>query len=587
MSTLPIPIAKHEFVGTPARKFRVDHKVKPGVSASFSFDDQTWRLLGLLRPNKPDSHAQLNFGLIEPWLRDDCKRFVATRWLQEGCSLSDIRRAFYCLRHLGLALRDVALPDGCRSLRRRHSRVFVEYLEKADLAASYNADIQTTINAFAKWILEEYTSTVGDDFDFELVIPKDLLKRGRRPAAWKQNEEKFIDRTTLQQILDACAEDELAYATRVDLLAKGEFTNRRGTVNLRSLWIRAIYAQAIKLAVCVGRRSIAIGDLAKEPKTRQGEFGSAQWGVWINFFDSKERNDEDPVICIGTYGEIALDSIEKAQRLTQPIRDKHPGHPATEYLFVLPGGPRRMSNQGMNEFLWNVDNTGLSQRYQILDVDGAPRHLTTHNFRTTHHSNIILGGAPLHVAQQAGAHSTSDTTARHYAVRGDEAQMRKLDEELRSGALAGTLVDPPPSVLEERIGKRQAEFWAKRKRILVPNRFGYCALPISDGPCVTSEDCIAGDPESGEPCLYHVLSPDAIPAIEEGLEVAEFNVQQARALGLDAWEENQLNVVRIYRQALDQCHALAQKLERSQAFAAKFAPGLPVLQHAANRPVSE
>jgi hypothetical protein len=557
-------------VAEPDKRFRVVHKHRPDTVVEFSFHDSVWKLVDLLRANQSDSKANLNFSLVEPWLRNDCKRFVVTRWRTEGCSQADVRRAFYCLRHLGLALKDRHPPGGARGLRRQHLRPLIDYLRETKLSGTYCADIQTTLNSFAEWIGNEHPEAVSEGFDFEAVLPRDLMSHPR--AVWKQSEEKYVERTVMQQLLDACAEDEVAYERR---RSDPNFRLKRSDTDTHHLWARAIYAQAVKLAACVGRRSIALTEFPANPRTREGEFGNGQWGVWIDFHDSKLRNDDDPVVCIGTFGEIALDAIEKLERLTKPIRKKHPESPANDYLVILPSprGGRRMTNQNLNRYLLS-----LTSRYQILDERGSPRQLTTHNFRTTHLSNIILGGAPLHVAMQAGAHTSSDTTSRDYAVRGDKAQMKKLDDELRAGALSGVLVDTPPSVLDEQIGKRQAQFWAQRQRVLVPNRFGYCALPVTDGPCVTSEDCIAGDPESGGPCLYHVLSPDAIPAIEEGLEVAEFNVQHARELGLGAWEENQANVAGIYRQALEQCQGLVQRLETGKAFEARFASGLPVLR---------
>ncbi|HEY0016450.1 MAG TPA: hypothetical protein VGC13_09035 [Longimicrobium sp.] len=565
-----------EFVRTPERSFRVAAPHDPSIVAEFKYNDDAWQVVDLLRPNLPQSKATLRFSLIASWLQADAKAFIAMRWLQERASLSDVRRAFYCLRHLGEALKDNPPAGGAVGLRRRHAPRVIEYLESAKLSGSYGADLQTTLNAFAAWLTEEHPEAEAE-LDFEVQVPKRLRTPGVK--AWGQSEENYLPREVLQKLLDACAEDELIYQERARKRAiKGYAAPRKAPIDT-VLWRRALYAQATKLAICVGRRSIALSQVPEHPETREGEFGDQQWGVWIGFYDSKLRNDEDPVICIGEYGEIALDAIQKAQELTKPIREKYPDAPACKYLFVLPeaGGPKQLQNQSLNDYLWTRRNTGLTQRAQILEADGSPRVITTHDFRTTTLSNIILGGAPLHVARQAGAHTSADMTSRHYAVHGDRAQRAKLDLELRSGALAGLLVDAPRTVLDERIGKRQAAYWTARKRVLTPVLLGYCALPVSEGPCPTSEDCVLGDPGTDSSCVYHVYSADAIPAIQEALEVAEFNVEYAARANLPAWAENQELIASRYREALKICQKLKRRRDRGVSFDTQFKNGLPIL----------
>jgi hypothetical protein len=185
---------------------------------------------------------------------------------------------------------------------------------------------------------------------------------------------------------------------------------------------------------------------------------------------------------------------------------------------------------------------GIRQRYKI-----PGEKITTHNFRHTRATNAWLGGLQVHEVAYDLGHASAEMTVRHYIV-GNEESRRRLQFLMDHGALSGALEDlvGGREMIQTKLSKRHVEIMRRQGRILTPMRYGYCALPASSGPCPTCNPCYLGPGGSGEGCEHHVLSPDALSALDEDKEVLEYNIAMYKDdPQYGAWVENHRNQLEI------------------------------------------
>jgi hypothetical protein len=233
-------------------------------------------------------------------------------------------------------------------------------------------------------------------------------------------------------------------------------------------------------------------------------------------------NVDEDVPCPAGFGELALAAIQTARDLTEQLRRDNP-HWAG-FLFLVPGCKRRsahvLTTKQINEYINGQKNKGgLRDRYDI-----PVENITTHNFRHTRATNAWYGGLQVHEVSYDLGHISSDIAVRHYIV-GHEESRRRLQTLMAHGALKGALEDMVggQEMTRTRLSSRHVEILKRQGRYMSAHRYGACA-DNSSGPCTRTIPCYLGVGVEDEGCEYHVLTPDALPALEEDKEVAEANI---------------------------------------------------------------
>jgi integrase len=380
------------------------------------------------------------------------------------------------------------------------------------------------------------------DNNFQVVLPKVNYKelQNRRQG-------QVVDSDTEALIIDGCLSDLQKYreakSTYIDKREHcAEYQRRRDQrrrqyppgqipklppVYLQSLHRRAIEGQATILAICVGRRAAAVCNLPLDVRVEKGQWtneaGEIQHGVWVRFVENKVTRAYEDVLCPDAYGELVVKAIKTAKELTEDLRGDNP-HVA-QHLFLVPGRARKsamvLSPFQMNYYLngeYGHDN-GVIQRYDI-----PCGRVTTHAFRRTRATKAWQGGMQVHEVSTDLGHLNVNVALRHYII-GNEASRRRYETLMNQGALSGALIDfiGGVEIVNIELGRRQVEVMAKQGRVLRPNRYGYCAL-AGTGHCVRTTPCYIGDTVDSEGCEHHVLSPDALPALEEDKEALEASI---------------------------------------------------------------
>lgn len=537
--------------------------------ATFRFADDVWYLRDLLRPHEGNGSATISFLAVPEWLRRDVKRYIADFWLNSPATAPKIQDAMVALRLLGKLLSDF---DGRPAdLRMAHAREFAQRLGQLNYSALHNRQLQTAINRFMTFVRRHHPD--GAASDFELTLPREMLKVCRwTPLATGG---KVLETEVQAMIIDACLSDIQAYHNaqktyinpaenpilyyreRMRRLKAGEPTNMLSNLhedrpNMRDLLARAVKATLIILAICVGRRVAALCNTRVNVRTEEIEWandaGQPERGVMVRFEEFKISNAYEDVFCPGAFGELALYAIRTAGDLTQELRQVSPQW--AEFLFLIPArSPRRakvVSPSSILRFLNGDkrDGKGLIQRRSI-----PVEHLTTRVFRSTRATKAWMGGMQIHEVSYDLGHVDAVAAERFY-VMGDEEKRRRFQELMDHGGLSGLMVDYAGGreLVQTALGRRQVEALGTQGLIVSPTRYGYCALS-GTGPCTRTTPCYLGPGVEDGGCDFHLLSPDALPALEEDKETLEASIAACgQDPGLRAWvinQRNQLEVVNL------------------------------------------
>lgn len=348
----------------------------------------------------------------------------------------------------------------------------------------------------------------------------------------------------------------------------GECRSRRVRVlrdALEELCTRAIKAQAVKLDLAAARRIGALVEIPADLEMRHFELEGMKV-VQIQFVAHKTWGEEgvrDPVVCVDVYGEIAVQAIDSARQLTEPLRDTARAG-CRELLFLIPDGGFSaavpLSEKVLSEYLFTSQkgkDGGLLRRY------GLPEHISLHHFRHSHATKAKAGGASLaSVARYLGHGGAAGNPlmAHVWYVAGGSPELReKTVEELQRGQARGRTFDPVARLMIRAMGLEElvtdvpaaqlsyedalarihtgdiidpmpftpedAVRMLRNGVILNVTRYGGCLLPAESGLCPSGHRCPIGiTPEDGEVkqglgCRYQVVMPHGIEALDADLSV--------------------------------------------------------------------
>jgi hypothetical protein len=513
----------------------------PKVSRDSKFDleGDRWNLHHLLRPHQPKCEGVANFKEIPEWLRGDAKDYVKHLIEDAATEVRKIPVLLVSLRHMGRFLPDFKGRPIDLSLK--HAREAARRFRELDLTLTYKHRIKREINQFMSFIRQKNPEV--RDNNFQIVLPRQNTK----DTDYKRQGE-IVDTEIQAKIINACLLDlqkyRVAKSTYIYSLEHRTECERRRKQRLRKyppgeapkllhetlndLHRRAIKGQAVILEICVGRRPAAVCDLPLDVKVEKGEWtnevGQTERGVSIRFIENKVTRAYEDVFCPDAFGELALKAVETTKELTEDLRRDNP-HLA-EHLFLVPSMAVKealvLSPQQMNTYLNGCHRfkNGLIRRHDI-----PCGRVTMGAFRRTRATKAWMGGMQVHDVAADMGHFKIDTTIRHYIV-GNEESRRRYKTLMEHGALEGALLDfiGGVEVVNIKLGRRQVEMMAGQGRVVVPNRYGYCALAGS-GHCVRTTPCYLGETVESEGCNYHLLSPDALPALEEDRETLEASIE--------------------------------------------------------------
>jgi integrase len=500
----------------------------PDTRSGLDFGSDVWSMEHLLRPHQRRSDGIANFSDLPGWLRPDSKEYARHRLEETAAEPRAIVFLLVALRYFGRLL--PAFNGRPIDLRLKHAREFSRQLRRLDLSVTYNNGIKSAINQFMSFVRQKHPEV--RDNNFQVVLPRvGAKKRGAREQG------QIIDTNTEALIIDGCLSDlreyQQAKSAYIDYrkhwteYSPGQVPKRR-KITLRELYRRAIKGQAIILAICVGRRAAAVCDLPLDVRVERGQWtneaGEIEHGVWVRFIENKVTRAYEDVFCPGAYGELAVRAIKTVKELTKDLRRDNP-HVA-QHLFLTPGHTRKsatvLSLDQMNHYLYRGygHDSGLIERYDI-----PCGRVTTHAFRRTRATKAWRGGMQVHEVAADLGHLDVNIAPRHYII-GNETSRRRYETLMNHGALGGTMMNfiGGVEVVNIELGRRQVEVMSRQGRVLRPNRYGYCAL-AGTGHCVRTTPCYIGDTVDSEGCEHHVLSPDALPALEEDKEALEASIE--------------------------------------------------------------
>lgn len=530
------------------RTFTVSRRDDPNVSATFTFKDDKWFLWDLLRPHEAKFEATIRFSGVQDWLREDAKLYIAHLWLTGRPAPNLLQQIMVFLRLLGRVFPN--FTGRPIDLNKQHAKEFVRHYCALNRSPISNKAARREINNFMAFVRQQYTG--GEQNSFMLVFPKSKTLQ-LQPSPLEQAQQKKISTSILSKLIDACAADLNAYfeakRTYIDQNESSEqrreYQNRYARerhkrlkeglaaplgykLRMVQLHARAIKAQALILAICVGRRAATVCNTRFDIKTERVEWtnesGQKEKVILIRFKEMKVRNIEEDVPCPDAFGELALHAIETAKELTAELRENNPQW--KDFLFLVPmrkrKGAKVLTTRQLNDYINGRCGTelGIRQRYNI-----PADRITIHNFRATRATNAWMGGLQIHEVAYDLGHANIDMTIRNYIV-GSEEDKRRFQECMDKGALSGALEDiiGGREMVQTRLSKRHVEIMRNQGRVVSPTRYGYCCLPSASGPCIRTTPCYIGPRVRSGGCDYHLLSPDALPALEEDRELLLANI---------------------------------------------------------------
>jgi len=88
-------------------------------------------------------------------------------------------------------------------------------------------------------------------------------------------------------------------------------------------------------------------------------------------------------------------------------------------------------------------------------------------------------------------------------------------------------------------------------------------LPAASGPCPRATPCYIGPGEGSGGCDHHILSPDALPALEEDKELLETNLAVYRPNPeYRVWVQHQEAQLAVVEQTVERAKALQRRLDQ-------------------------
>src|SRR5262245_23491100 len=147
MSSLsPRAFIYDDFIQNNGRIFQVARRDNANDRASFSFEDDFWMPLDLLKPHQRNFDGKFSFVEVPEWLKTDAKRYIAHLWLRTGAEANLLQQVLVSLRDLGRLLPD--FHEKPIDLRARHAPELVRRYWELNPSPICNHTARRILNTF-------------------------------------------------------------------------------------------------------------------------------------------------------------------------------------------------------------------------------------------------------------------------------------------------------------------------------------------------------------------------------------------------------------------------------------------------------
>jgi integrase len=346
-------------------------------------------------------------------------------------------------------------------------------------------------------------------------------------------EEKAVPLEVCQQIMKAVAIEEDLLRKKIEL-SNERWNKVKGRIPKHSLKKKQLlYCQILKLLMATGRRISHILDLTCSPLL-EGRENDAD-GVWLVWDETKTRQGHQKVFIPEPLASVVRESVSLCIELSENYREKA-DEKYQKMLLLSDYGNTRISTitqTNFNNYLNGGYTSGIPfvERYTIMH-NGELYPIKSHGFRHTRATQLALGGAGLGTIQHDLAHNSVNMTNRY--VNGTAVVQKEVTEFHKARQLFGKAL--PILFNEEEAPIRHSgmytdeelTLWEEQGAFFHPNKYGYCILPVENGPCPTGNPCWIGcENDNDNGCRYLMYTPTIIASMEEDITLIKIRLEKA------------------------------------------------------------
>lgn len=500
---------------------------------SNSFEDDAWDLTVLARTSKSQVKGSftVKFNSFQNWAKPFCKAFIA-HLLFKKYSPSTMVRNTLELKSFFWFIRDYKSEiNSIYQIKQSVFQGYIEYLISLDKTENYKQRRYAVLEFFFGWAKK----VLKKDFEF-LVLPKQPFKDdSKRSKTMMDEEEKAIPFDVCQQIMKAVAIEEELIRKKIEYSnerwEKGKKSRRKPKHSIKKRHL--LYCQVIKLLMATGRRISHILDLPYSPLIEGREHDAV--GVWMVWDETKTGQGHQKVFIPEPLATVVRESVNLCRELSEDYR-KIADKKYKDMLFLSDYGNTRVSTITQNCFR-NYLNGGYTggvpfvERYSIRH-NGELYHIKSHGFRHTRATQLALGGAGLGTIQHDLAHNSVNMTNRY--VNGTAVVKQEVTEYHKKNLLFGKALpflfneQEAPVRLSGTYTDEELALWEEQGAFFHPNKYGYCILPVENGPCPTGNPCWIGcENDKDDGCRYLMYTPTIIASMEEDIALIKIRLEKA------------------------------------------------------------
>lgn len=498
-----------------------------------SFEGDAWDLTVLARTSKSTVKGinTVKFDSFQNWSKPFCKAFIANLLFKKYSPRTIVRNTLELKLFFGF-IRDYK-PEftSVYQINRLVVQSYIEYLLLMDKSDSYKQRRYAVLEFFIGWLKKIFKK----DFE-DLVLPKQPFKGDSiRLKTMIEEEEKAVPFEVCQQIMKAIAIEEDLLKKKIECSElrwkNGKKRKRKPTHSFKKRHL--LYCQVLKLLMATGRRISHILDLSYAPLLEGKEHDAD--GVWMVWDETKTGQGHQKVFIPEPLATIVRESISICHELSEDYREKA-DEKYRNMLFLSDFGGERiasLSQTGFRNYLNGGYTSGVpfAKRYSIRH-NGELYRINSHGFRHTRATQLALGGAGLGTIQHDLAHNSEIMTNRY--INGTAVVQKEVTEFHNKKLLFGKAL--PILFNEEEASVRHSgtytdeelALWEEQGAFFHPNKYGYCILPVENGPCPTGNPCWIGcENDKDDGCRYLMYTPSIVASMEEDITLVHIRLEKA------------------------------------------------------------
>ena len=350
-----------------------------------------------------------------------------------------------------------------------------------------------------------------------------ISSKTKKPLSY-QSQKKILD--TVKSIIAWCRIHRPEAAPAVEIFTGNEFTgiNRRMKVDFIpdevmvqiNIALKAEENPYLKYGIVILESTgMRMGDLLKlRTDCIQPHLVS---GYTISWFDHKNRRERPPM---PVRAECAH-AVQKLIEITEPLREEADDS-IKDMLFIHRYAKGPLAGQVVVPIqntvrVWLKD---FVKKNNILDTDGKPYNLTTHQFRRTLGTDMLSKGTDLNVIQQVLGHSDPSVTKRFYA----DVKDKDRAETFKNIGVIGNIDLIDDSSFESSAKKDWFEANKNKGAALCD---GYCTKPFVNGEVcdrlLKRHKCYS--------CSRYITTPEYLQAHRDHLARLEKQLEEGAIYG--------------------------------------------------------